>query len=200
MSALTLFAAPAAEPITLAETKDTIKVDVADDDALITRLIIAARMSAERITRRALVTQTWDLSLDAFPRWELSIPKPTLQSVSSIAYVDANGATQTLAADQYLVDAKSEPGRITPAFGLVWPVTRWQTNAVTVRFVAGYGAAAAVPQGIKNWMLMRIKSLYENREQLVVGQGYTAVQLPNQFVDGLLDDFSVPNFDWAAAP
>lgn len=168
----------------------------ADPD--LTRLIVAARVSAERITRRALVTQTWDLFLDAFPGWELGVPKPPLQSVSSISYVDTNGTAQTLASDQYLVDIKGEPGRITPAYGLTWPSTRAQNNAVTVRFVAGYGAAGAVPDGIKNWMLLRIRQLYDNRGPTIAGAGAAIAEFPRSFVDGLLDDFVVLNFGWAA--
>ena len=197
MSALTLFAAPAAEPLTLSETALAIKVDSSEEDELIEQLIVGARMDAERITRRALVTQTWDLSLDAFPGWQLDVPKPTLQSVTSIVYVDVDGVTRTLAADQYLVDRKSEPGRIEPAFGCVWPVTRWQNNAVTVRYVCGYGTPADVPAGIKTWMLMRIRTLFENRAQIEVGQGFTVLQLPNQYVDGLLDNFAVLDYGWA---
>ena len=164
-------------------------------DPLLSRLVTGARTTAERITRRALVTQTWDLCLDAFPAWEIGIPKPPLQSVTSITYVDTNGVTQTLPADQYMVDIKSEPARIVPAFGVVWPVTRWQPNAVTVRFVCGYGVAAAVPAGIKNWMLVRIKQMYENREATMVGP---LSEFPRAFVDGLLDDFTVVDFGWAA--
>src|SRR4030067_860491 len=84
----------------------------------------------------ALITQTWELYLDAFPAWEIRVPKPTLQSITSIVYTDTDGILQTLAGSMYLVDNKSEPGRITPAFGEVWPVTRAQINAVIVRFVA----------------------------------------------------------------
>lgn len=167
-------------------------------DWLISMFIKAARMAAERITRRALVTQTWDMFLTGFPGWEMYIPKPKTQSIVSISYVDSNGVTQTLAIDQYLVDTKSEPARITPAFGLIWPVTRWQNNAVTVRFTSGYGVAADVPDGIKSWMLMRIKTLWDNRAQIVVDTRITQVELPPEFVDGLLDDYTVSDFCWAA--
>lgn len=166
-------------------------------DPHLTRLIVAARVTAERITRRALVTQTWALYLPMFPGWEIAIPKPPLQSVSSISYVDADGVTQTLATDQYLVDARSEPACIVPAYGLVWPVTRVQPNAVTVRFVCGYGAAAAVPAGIKNWMLMRIATLWRNRAALSIGQGIVQAELSTSFVDGLLDDFVALDYGWA---
>lgn len=197
MSTLTLVSAPAVEPIALYEARNFCKVDTDEDDDLIDMLITAARTSAEGIMNRALITQTWDYSIDAFPGWEQYLPNPALQSITSIKYVDSNGVLQTLAADQYLVDTKSEPARITPAFGLVWPVTRAQTNAVTIRFICGYGNASNVPSGIKNWILMRIRTLYDNRAQIEVGQGFTVLQLPNQYVDGLLNDYAVDSFCWA---
>jgi len=156
-------------------------------------LIKAARASAEKMTRRALITQTLDYKLDHFPCWELWLPKPTLQSVTSITYVDVDGATQTLASDQYRVDADSAPGRITPAYGLTWPVTRTVTGAVTVRYVAGYGVASAVPDSIKHWMLLRIKHFYDNPGTMAAGM----TEFPRSFIDGLLDDHAVPGFEWA---
>ena len=63
-----LVTAPAAEPLTLAEAKLHLRVDDTADDALIGALITAARQHAEHDTRRALVTQTWKLALDASPR------------------------------------------------------------------------------------------------------------------------------------
>jgi uncharacterized phiE125 gp8 family phage protein len=165
-------------------------------DPLLGLLIASARAAAETELHRSLVTQTRDMYLDEFPNdWIYgatfdckgsAILLPPLQSVTSITYVDTNGTTQTLAADQYLVDAKSQPARITPTYGLTWPSTRKQNNAITIRFVDGYGAAAAVPQCIKNWMLVRIKTLWDNREQIVVGPT-GMVQIPPSFIDSLLD-------------
>jgi len=165
-------------------------------DPEITALIKTARHAAEGYTRRALVTQTWDLKLDSFPYWTINVPKPTLQSVTSITYIDADGATQTLAADQYLVDTSSTPARITPVFGGVWPVTRWQNNAVTVRFVAGYGLAAAVPDGIKAWMILRVKHLFDNSDIVSVSARGQIAEMPRSLVDGMLDEYIVPDFNW----
>lgn len=61
-------AEPAAEPITLTEAKQHLRVDHPDDDALIAGLISAARIAAENICRRAFVTQKWELVIDSFPR------------------------------------------------------------------------------------------------------------------------------------
>lgn len=152
-------------------------------DPLLNMLITAARQHAETYLKRALITQTMDLHLDHFPC--LTIKLPPLQSVTAITYYDSNGVEQTLAADQYLVDSTTQPARITPAFGLVWPITQYRNNAVKVRFVAGYGAASAVPACVKNWMLMRIKTLWDQRDQLTKQLGMPVFE--PAFVDSLLD-------------
>lgn len=155
------------------------------DDPLIARLITSARLQAEQELQRALITQTLDMVLDGFPRQSpYEIKLPPLSSVTSIAYVDTDGATQTLSASKYAVDAASKPARIAPAYGESWPSTRTQNNAVTVRFVAGYGAATAVPACIKQWMLLAINTLYDQREALARG---ASNELPRDFFGGLLD-------------
>lgn len=143
------------------------------DDGLLAMLIAAARAAAEHELGRYLVSQTVDLHLDEFPESN-EIRLPPLQSVSSVTYVDSDGATQTLAADQYAVDSVSRPARIAPAYGVTWPATRAQAGAVRVRFLAGYGAAAAVPACVKHWMLVQIKAGYDKLP-------------PDPLADGLLD-------------
>lgn len=152
-------------------------------DPILSIVIASARKSAETLLGRYLITQTIDLYLDCFDEWEIRL-RP-LQSVSAITYVDTDGVTQTLSAANYHVDAMSEPARITPAYGQVWPTTRYQNNAVKIRFVAGYGAASAVPECIKDWMFLRIKQIYD--QQGMVNVGNIVTEFPYSFVDGLLD-------------
>lgn len=159
-------------------------------DPMLNMLITAARQHVETYLKRKLITQTLDLYLDQFPCWTINLPP--LQSVTAITYFDSNGVEQTLASDQYLVDSTTQPARITPAFGLVWPVTQWRNNAVKVRFVAGYGAASAVPACVKNWMLIRIKTLWDQRDQLVKQLGMPTFE--PSFVDSLLDSEIVRNY------
>ncbi|PUA17268.1 phage head-tail connector protein [Glaciimonas sp. PCH181] len=51
----------------------------------------------------------------------------------------------------------------------------------------GRSFIGVVPDGIRSWMLLRIGSLYENREEVAVGQRIVVLELP--FVDGLLDPY-----------
>ena len=165
---LKLVTAPSAEPVSLIEAKAHLRVDIADDDTLITALIVAARKWCDEYTGRQFVTATWDWFLDGFCQ-SFVVPIPPLQSVTSIKYLDTAGVEQTLDAGTYRVDAVSEPGRIALDYGKTWPSTYPVINAVTVRFVAGYGAAGAVPEPIKQAMLILIGELYEQREESLVG-------------------------------
>lgn len=165
---LSVVTPPSTEPVTLVEAKAQLRVDTSDDDDDIEAMISAARSAAEGYTRRALWQQTLKLTLDEFPA-VIRLPRPPVQSVSSIEYVDADGATQTLASSLYRLDSNSEPGRITPAWGETWPTTRHVTGAVTVTYVAGY-TASNLPPAIKRAILRIISDLYDQREDTVEGE------------------------------
>jgi hypothetical protein len=61
---------------------------------------------------------------------------------------------------------------------------------VVIRYTVGYGDADAVPQQIKNWMLLRIGMLYENRESVSAGQPLQ--EMPQ--ADRLLDPYRLWSF------
>lgn len=189
---LSQLSAPATEPLTLAEAKLHLRVDadLTDDDTLISALIVAARQQAEHRTGRALLTQQWRYSVDAFPVDSLDLPLPKLQSVQAVSYLDNNGVRQTLANTEYDVITDEMVGRIIPAYGKSWPSCREHPGSVRVDYTCGFGAAADVPQSIKAWMLLAIGAWYENREALTGGQ--PVAELPRSFWNGLLDPFWVP--------
>ena len=160
--------APAKEPMTLQEAKDHLRVTFTDDDAYIDPLIPAARKEAEDYMERALVTQTWELFLDKFPKTSsepILVPRPPLISITSIKYIDGDGAEQTWANTEYKVDEKAAPGRIFPAFDKTWPTPRLEANAVTIEFQAGYGPNAQdVQQNIAHALKLILTDWYENRD------------------------------------
>lgn len=160
---LKLITPAAVEPITLTEAKAHLKVDHTDDDILITSLIVAAREHAEGFQNRALVTQTWELVLDAWPRGDsIDMPLPPLQSVTSIKYKDTEGVESTWAATNYIVDIDSFKGRVALAYGISWPSeSLYPVGAIRIRFVAGYGLAVSVPEMTKAALKFGVQLNYD---------------------------------------
>ena len=163
---LALIRAPSGEPLTVAEVKQHLRVDADDQNAVIQRLIGAARRKVEAETGRALLTQTWEWSADRWPRAGIWIPMAPVASITNVKYVDTTGALVLWSSLEWQADLESPVARIVPAYGYCWPTERHQLAAVRVRFVAGYGAAAAVPEDLKAAMLLIIGHLYEHREDV----------------------------------
>ena len=179
-SGLVVVTAPTVEPVTATEAKDWARITVTVEDSLVEGLITNARERFEEDTGRVLITQTWDYFLPSFPE-EIEVPLPRLQSVTSVKYIDTDGAQQTLATSEYTVDTRSDPGRIVLAYGKAWPSIREVPNAVEVRFVAGYGPAGSdVPRQIRDALKAMTAALYENREpvtEALTGQQLTQVPI-----------------------
>lgn len=181
--ALKLVLAPAVEPVLLADVKTALRITDTSEDTLLPSFITAARRHCEFLTGRSFITTQWQLVLDSFDDL-LEIPRPPLQVLTSINYIDVNGVSQLLAPAMYYVDGVSEPARVTPV-ATQWPETAFgQNNVVTVLFTSGYGAAqAAVPMEVQQWIILAVGDLYANRER-----SSAQVLQALTFADGLLDE------------
>lgn len=181
----------ATEPVSTAEAKAHMHVTSSAEDTVINAMIKAARMQCENELGRSLITQTWQKTIDRFPD-AIELPYPPIIAVSEVTYVDPTTELATvLTVSSYTADTASEPGWLVPAYGYDWPETLEVINAVTVTYTAGFGGANDVPQAIKQWILMQVAAMFENRE--AAAQGAAAAQmLP--FVDGLLDPWRVVRF------
>lgn len=184
-----LVTAPALEPVSIAEMKEHLRIDHADDDASIYAFTRAAREMAETITGRSLVTQTWRLFLDAYPPGsEIRLRRPPLQSVTHIKSYPETGSAVTFGSSNYTVDATGYRV-VLSANG--WPSTVLRSaRGVEVQYVAGYGDnPGQVPESIRSWIKLRAAEMFENREASVVGAGVLAT--PLKFVDNLLSPYTV---------
>jgi uncharacterized phiE125 gp8 family phage protein len=184
---LRLITAPSTEPVTLAEVKANARVDGTEFDSMITLLIQMAREYAESETGRAFITQTWELVIDAFPEKEIKIEKLPISSITYLKYYDENGTLQTLDSDDYVLDANVLPGWVLPAYNTTWPTTYDVANAVIVRFVAGYGAAADVPASIRQWIILRASTMVDMNRSINTGNIVT--DMPRDYVDAMLDPY-----------
>ncbi len=106
----------------------------------------------------------------------LNLQAVPLLSVTWVKYQDFNGVLQTIPSGNYIVESVTPgsgiagPSRIQPQYVMTWPIPRPVVDSVNIRFVCGYGSDfSAVPENIKNAILMLVAHWYENREHVVVG-------------------------------
>lgn len=112
------------------------------------------------------------------------VPRPRLQSVDFIKYVDNSGNLVTMDPSTYFVDTASEPARIAPAPNSNWPLTLISVrapvlNAVQIQFKCGYGDNPSdVPARVKRAIKLMVGHMFDNRSEVITGVRAAAVQLP----------------------
>ena len=176
------------EPVTVSEAKTHLRVDWSTDDTYIGTLIAAARQRCEAYSNRAYISQTWVMKLSKFAS-VIQLPMPRLISITSLKYTTKTGTQTTLTENtDFKVDRAVEPGIIFfPTWLKVPPADYGGEYPVEIEYLCGYGASAAsVPQHVKQAILLQVGNLYENRENIIVGQGIAQYRL-NQGAEFLLD-------------
>ena len=167
---------PAVEPLTVAEAKLHLRVDISDDDVFIGTLITAAREWVEAYLDRTLITTQLILRAAEFPTEELELARPPMATAGTatavvITYTLADTTTATLSTALYRVDRTTTPGNVAPVINGTWPSDVIEdANAVAVTYWAGYGpTSASVPATIRHACLMLIGHWYESRSTVLVG-------------------------------
>ena len=193
MSGISVTTAPTAEPVSLQEIKQYMRIEDSTDERLLKPFIVTARSFAEEHLGRSLMPQTLTLFIDAYddtndPLWEgtrtgpylnyyksyIQLPKPPAVSVTSVSTFDDADNETTMASSRYFVDSSREPARVVLRTGETFPTALRVANAIKVVYVAGYTNAYAVPEPIKMAMMQHIAYMYEHRGDMYDG----AVSMP----------------------
>lgn len=163
MFALELLSGPDIEPVTLQEMKQHLReyASMTEMDATITSLITAAREWAEQFTGRALIDQTWRLTVErtgslapavtanaaVTGQWqmargsEIPLRRSPILSVDAIVSVDASGAETTVEPESYALRlAASKYPKVVALNG-----GKWGQECLQVTFRAGYADRVASP-------------------------------------------------------
>ncbi len=190
--------APAVLAVTLADAKANLRVDAdrTDMDDLITSWIRGVVSKAEHAIGQRLMTQTWQVRLDAFPGasfWRLGdacagslaqaigLPHPVI-SVSSVKYLDPDGVEQTLAPAGYKLVRRNYESFLVPARGGNWPATAGELDSVVSTVVCGYGADPALtPENVRLFILAKLVEQFDPATRLERDTVQSA------YLDGLLD-------------
>lgn len=176
----TIITTPATEllvSVNLVKQHLRLDTDSSDEDELLAHLINAATERCEHHLGRSLLTKTYKTVAEFGDKIKLI---PNLQSIVSVVMTNDDDSTTNLVNGDYWLNENSLVPQIMPM------VLVEQSIAVT--YTAGYGTADNVPYSIKQWVLVDIATLYENREAVMT---YGVNSVPYAFIDGLLDPYRV---------
>ena len=174
LGSLELVTPPSGRVLTIGQLKLHLRLDEGDDDQYLEEVLEAAQRHVEEEIQghRQLLTATYDLPVVCWWEGALRLPRPPLQATDlSIKYWDTGSVEVTLPTTEYLVRKPfRQPGTIERAPGKVWPALQADRRLpITIRFNAGYGAAAAVPWKIKRAVLLLAAHWYEQRTPVITG-------------------------------
>lgn len=167
--------------LSLEEAKKFIRVIDTEDDEDIQSFINSAIAEAQDITNRQFATATYELYLSEFKR-EIKLPKNPIQEIISIEYLDSSNNYVLLDSSSYFLYEDLEIGTI--VFKTI-PGIRVEKKAVKITFKSGY--TTAFPADLKQWLKVRVSTLYEYREELTAGVSISK----NNHVDSILQRYRI---------
>jgi uncharacterized phiE125 gp8 family phage protein len=166
MLKIKLVTPPQTEPVTLDQLKSQLRFDLSDDsmNGTLSPILLAAREWCEGFQNRAYITQTLELALDQWPcRNEIQLPRPPLQSLTSIKYTNHESVEVTWQSTNYIVDDYSQPAELVKGRNISWPsVCLTAVNGIKIQYVAGYADAAKVPAKTKQAIILLASHWFEN--------------------------------------
>lgn len=165
-------------PVAVESCKLDSKIECDEDDLLLEDYIAAACAlvgGKDGIVGKILTAETWDLKLGAVSGCVV-LPLSPVKSIASITYFDVDNQSQSLDVDDFYLYGDEDSAFIEPKSGVSWPSLYNRRDAITIRFVAGFGDPVDVPKNITRAIRLIVAHWYENRSAVLVGE--TAQELP----------------------
>lgn len=158
--------------VPLASLKKHVAIDATEVyyDDMLTDMQLAAIEWIESKARLTLRSSSFDVFLDALPygREPIYLPLWPVSSVTSLAYVDEDGVSQTLATADLQIELLSQPAALYPLADAEWPRSqRDRQRAVTIRVIAG--GNAQTPAMVKHAVKLLVAHWFRNRETILIG-------------------------------
>lgn len=156
---------PAIEPVSLAEVKMHLRIDGEAEDALLAKLIGAARRHVEAATGLALIAQSWSIFLDRWPAGPIvELPAAPLAAIEKVRVYGEDDAASTLDPAHYYADTLMRQARLVLRRERWWPLPGRAANGIEIKVLAGYGEEPGdVPEGLRLAILRLVACWFENR-------------------------------------
>ncbi len=181
---LTCSTLTAATPLVeLADMKLYLRVDTDAEDTLIQSLILSAGTEAEHITHRVLARRDYLVTCEGGITGPVMLPLVPCSSVSILT--DAAGTSEVDVSLYSIGHTSSRPAGDADIVTVV-PGDRFPAGTVWLKASCGY---ASVPEPIKQWVRVRVATLYEQRENFTIGSNFQ--EFSHSFADSLLDDYVI---------
>lgn len=159
---LSIYTAAGSASVSTANAKAHLKVEHSNDDTLIDGYVQAAEKEVEAFTNRTIISTVYDFTLTEFPANGIVLPVSPVSAIASIKYYDASNTLQTWASSNYHYNVNEEPC-IIRYVDSVPDTYEDRSDAVVVRFTAGYANAAAIPAPLVQAIKLKLGDYYENR-------------------------------------
>jgi len=158
---------PSVAAIALADVKAYLRITDSDSDAILTSRIEEATDIVEHDTGRALIDQTYRAVYDGIGcQREFILPRPPIQSITTLEYRDTDGAWQELSSALYDLDTDREPGLVRIRSGSIPTVSSTIKPSYKITYVAGYGAASTdIPAGLRSALLVIIAAMHDDCDE-----------------------------------
>ncbi len=170
---------PVTSPVTLERAKNHLRVEIAEDDDLISGYLLAATAFAEAHVALIFTPADFELTFDGWSEC-LDIHPAPVTGISRISYLGAAGGWADMEDNSYWFCGKRWGARIGFYAAESLPVLASRPGTVRVYFSAGYddGLDLPPPPQAAQAILMMVGHLYANRETVVVGSGINVNQVP----------------------
>lgn len=146
------------------------------DTPIVQLYLLAAADLVEDYTGRSLITKTFCLTLDNWPKFRslfgwntrlqaIELRRSPLISIDSVKYYPSGSSTlTTIDSANYRADVASEPGRVVFIDGYSVPSAEKRADAVQIQFQAGYGVAESkIDPSIRLAILELAHNFFDNR-------------------------------------
>lgn len=151
--------------VALATLKDSLRIAHADEDAMLTGLLLAAFDFADRGGRGfALRQAVYDYQINGFPVGTIRLPVWPIISIGQITYLDQTGTSQTLANNQYRLIGSAYPGLVEPARNTAWPAAMAGAATVSIRATIGHATVESMPRDFRNAIVALAAHWYRTPE------------------------------------
>lgn len=166
-TSVTVTTGPVTRAVTMAEAVQQLRLDDIDEQNSYVELLIDGVIGdIEATYDLALITQTITEKFPRFPSGAgaLILRKAPLLAITSISYIDSDGATQTWSSSEYTSGTYNGRGFVVSKVDYEYPTDLViRPDAVTVVYTAGFGATPdTVPRPIKIGALLMIADLHAN--------------------------------------